>query len=274
WGECHQLGVLGKPHDLVHGDVQLLMRIMRMRSDRTEDLGVALRDGAKTIKAANARRDADEDADTSDPRSANDRIEIGGEGWEIEMAVMIDQHAPGFCIALERPRAAASSRGGEGPADTGPTPTLARGSPSMARAVAPNVLPARMGWPTSARRARVIVGFRLAWAASSACPPFPSLAIRRPARGSAGTHLLAAEWRFPPQTLQPRPPTRNIADLGPVRESRAVWPCPASSRPASPSDRKLRRSGLCPRRSSSLAAPVGVTGWARIATCRTTSAVT
>src|SRR5262249_9977909 len=232
WGECHQLGVLGKPHDLVHGDVQLLMRIMRMRSDRTEDLGVVLRDGAKTIKAANARRDADEHADTSDPRSANDRIEIGGEGWEIEMAVMFDQHAPGFCIALEYPRAAASSRGGE---DTGPAPTLARGSPSMARAIAPNVLPARMGWPTVDGRARVIVGFRLAWTASSACPPFPSLAIRRPARGSAGTHLSAAEWRFPPQAVQPRPATRNCADLGLVPEGRAVWPPPSALPPRPPS---------------------------------------
>src|SRR5262249_33989622 len=135
------LGVLGKPHDLIHGDVQLLVRVMRMRSDRTEDLGIMLRDGAKTIKAANARRNADEHADTSDPRSGNYSIEIGGKGWEIEMAVMINQHAPGFCIALEDPRVAASSRGGEGPARTGPAPTFARGSPNVAP-IAPDVLPA------------------------------------------------------------------------------------------------------------------------------------
>src|SRR5690606_14252210 len=49
---------------------------------------------------------------------------------------------------------------------------------------------------------------------------------------------------------------------------------PGLRRPFGPSAAKVRASASCPSRSSSLLAELGIAGCARMATCRTTSAVT
>ncbi len=49
---------------------------------------------------------------------------------------------------------------------------------------------------------------------------------------------------------------------------------PGFSRPAAPSEAKPRAAGTTPSRSSSFAVEPGIAGCARIASCRTTSAVT
>ena len=38
------LGCCGEPHDLLDRHIQLLVRVVRMRADRAEDVGVALGD--------------------------------------------------------------------------------------------------------------------------------------------------------------------------------------------------------------------------------------
>ena len=89
------LGMARAPDQLIGGDVQLLVRMMRMGADRAVDIRKALGDGEHLGVAFDPRRDGDDTRDAGRPRARNHGIELAGEIGKIEMAVAVDQHQ--FC---------------------------------------------------------------------------------------------------------------------------------------------------------------------------------
>src|SRR5262249_35524120 len=79
------------PDQLIDGDVQLLVRMMRMGADRAVDVRKALGDGEHLGVAFDPRRDGDDARDAGRPRARNDGIELTGKIGKIEMAVAVDQ---------------------------------------------------------------------------------------------------------------------------------------------------------------------------------------
>ena len=93
------LAMLGEAHDVLDADIELLMGVVRMRADRAEHVGIALRDGTELPVTLDARRDRDHAPYPRGARSSHDGIELAAEVGEIEMAVTVDQHDQA-CAAL------------------------------------------------------------------------------------------------------------------------------------------------------------------------------
>src|SRR5262252_7225507 len=86
------LGMARAPDQLIGGDVQLLVRMMRMRADRAVDIWKTLGDGEHLGVALDPRRDGDDARDAGRARARDHSIELAGEIGKIEMAVAVDQH--------------------------------------------------------------------------------------------------------------------------------------------------------------------------------------
>jgi hypothetical protein len=84
--------MLGHAHDLVDLDIELLVRLVRMRSDRAEYVVVSLRDGDEITVTLDPGRDGDDTPYPGRAGAANDGVELAAEVGEIEMAVTVDQH--------------------------------------------------------------------------------------------------------------------------------------------------------------------------------------
>ncbi len=90
--ERDHLGMARAPDELIDGDVQLLVRVMRMGADRAVDVRKALGDGEHLGVPFDPRRDGDDTRDAGRLRARNHGIELAGEIGKIEMAVAVDQH--------------------------------------------------------------------------------------------------------------------------------------------------------------------------------------
>ena len=86
---------------IVRRDVQLFVRIMRMRADRAKNIGKALCDRQHAGEAAHARRDGDKAPDAGVSGARDDRVELAGKIGKVEMAMAVDQHcsSPRYCAA-------------------------------------------------------------------------------------------------------------------------------------------------------------------------------
>src|SRR5262249_26264719 len=85
------LGMARARDQLVDGDVELLVRVMRMGADRAVVIGKALGDGEHLGVAFDLGRDGDDARNAGRPRARNDGIELTGEIGKIEMAMAVDQ---------------------------------------------------------------------------------------------------------------------------------------------------------------------------------------
>src|SRR5215813_1528518 len=85
------LGMAGAADQLIDSDVELLVRVMRMRANGAIDIGKALGDGNHLSVAFDSRRNGDDARDAGRPRAGNDGIELAGKIGKIEMAVAVDQ---------------------------------------------------------------------------------------------------------------------------------------------------------------------------------------
>jgi hypothetical protein len=82
----------GKAHDLRDGDIEFLVRLMRMRADGEEDVGVTLGDVAIGLEIADPGRDRHQRSDARCPRAGNDPVALLIAAPVVEMAMVIDQH--------------------------------------------------------------------------------------------------------------------------------------------------------------------------------------
>ena len=73
-------------------DIELLMRIVRMRSHRAIDLRKSLSDRPHLRMPLYPGRDGDHAGNTGFLRTAHDRIQIMGKLRKIEVAVAVDEH--------------------------------------------------------------------------------------------------------------------------------------------------------------------------------------
>ena len=88
----HHLGMARAADQLVDGDVELLMGIVRMGANGAIDLGKVLGDGEHLGMPLDARRDGNDARDPGRLRARDDGIELACEVGKIEMAVAVDQH--------------------------------------------------------------------------------------------------------------------------------------------------------------------------------------
>src|SRR5262245_9252068 len=96
----NRLFVLREAHDLLDADIELLVRVMRMRADRTEHVGIAVGDGTKPVASLDPRRDRDHAPYPSRAGSSDDGIELAIEIREIQVTVTVDQHDQACALAL------------------------------------------------------------------------------------------------------------------------------------------------------------------------------
>src|SRR4029077_7576658 len=76
----------------IRRDVELLVRVMRMRADRAGYVGESLRDRQHLRVALDARRDRHDAPDAGGLRACHHGVELGREIGKIEMAVAVDEH--------------------------------------------------------------------------------------------------------------------------------------------------------------------------------------
>jgi hypothetical protein len=88
----NNLGGAGAGHEIAGGDVQLLMRVMRMRADRAIDVREALGDGEKIGLARHAGRDCDHARDAGGAGALDHRLTVGVELRRVQVDVAVDQH--------------------------------------------------------------------------------------------------------------------------------------------------------------------------------------
>ena len=81
----------GELDELLEWDVEFLMRVVRMRSDRTINVVETLRDRTHFVELADARRDRHHRPDARLAGARNDLIEFGCELGKVEMAMMVDK---------------------------------------------------------------------------------------------------------------------------------------------------------------------------------------
>ena len=77
---------------VVHRDVELLMRMVRMGADRAIDIGKAFGDGEHLAVSLHARRNRHHAPDVRRTRTPNQGVQLAGEVGKIQMTVAIDQH--------------------------------------------------------------------------------------------------------------------------------------------------------------------------------------
>ena len=82
----------GACDQLVGGDVELLVGVVRMGADRAVHVGKALGDGEHLGVPPDPRRDRDDAADAGRLRARHHGVELAGEIGKIEMAMAVDQH--------------------------------------------------------------------------------------------------------------------------------------------------------------------------------------
>ena len=106
-------GCCGEFDDPLERNVEFLVRVMRVRSDRAVDIVEALGDGADLIELADAGRNGDERADAGLLRPRHDLIKLRREFRKIEMAMVIDEHQTLllFCLACPPCGALSASAG-------------------------------------------------------------------------------------------------------------------------------------------------------------------
>ncbi len=92
FAERDDLGVTRAENEIGGGQIELFVRIMRMRADRAKNVGKALGDRQHSVMTANARRDGHDAPDTDVARASDHGVELGGEIGKVEMAVAIDEH--------------------------------------------------------------------------------------------------------------------------------------------------------------------------------------
>src|SRR5262249_35378672 len=74
-----RLGMLGRADDVIDRDVELLVGVVRMRSDRAEDITVSLRDRDEIGVTLDAGRDRDHAPYPSPACAADDGVELAAE---------------------------------------------------------------------------------------------------------------------------------------------------------------------------------------------------
>jgi len=92
----HHLGVRRQPHQLIEGDIELLVGIVRVRANRAKHGVVGLGDGDQVGQALEAGRDRDDGADAGGPSAGQHGAELIGKIGKVEVAVVIDEHQV-FC---------------------------------------------------------------------------------------------------------------------------------------------------------------------------------
>ena len=90
--ESDDLGVTGARDELLDREVELLVRVMRMRADRAEDIGKALGDREDFGMALHPGRDRDHAVDAGGACAADHAVELVGEVGKVEVAVAVDYH--------------------------------------------------------------------------------------------------------------------------------------------------------------------------------------
>src|SRR3954471_1650957 len=84
---------MARAHDqVVHRDVELLMRMVRMGADRAIDIGKAFGDGEHLAVSPHARRNRHHAPDVRRTRTPNQGVQFAGEVGKIQMTMAIDQH--------------------------------------------------------------------------------------------------------------------------------------------------------------------------------------
>ena len=96
------LGVAAARDQVLDGEVELLMCVVRMRSYGAVDIGESLGDRQQAIELAHPGRDGDHAPYPGRPGALDDRVEVVGEVGKIEMAMAVDEHG-------HRPASAAGS---------------------------------------------------------------------------------------------------------------------------------------------------------------------
>ncbi len=89
----HHLRVRREPDEIVNGDIELFIRIVRMRADGTEDVRIGFGDRKDRVEPLHAGRDRDHLADARCARALDDSVALSLEVGKIQMAMRIDKHA-------------------------------------------------------------------------------------------------------------------------------------------------------------------------------------
>ena len=95
FAERHDFGMPRAPSEIGWGKIKLLVRMMRMRSDRAEDVRKPFSDRKHIAMASHARRNRDHANESGVTGARNDAVELSLEIGKVEMAVAIDEHGIG-----------------------------------------------------------------------------------------------------------------------------------------------------------------------------------
>lgn len=99
--KSHDFRMFSKPHEIIGSDVEFLMRIVGMRTDRAIDVIVGFRDGENGVELTHPRGNRHHTLDTSVERPLHDVIALRFEFGKIQMAVGIDKHGQTqFCSSV------------------------------------------------------------------------------------------------------------------------------------------------------------------------------
>ena len=77
-------------------DVQFLVGVMRMRADRTENLGKFFSNGKHLREFTHAGADCDHAANAGGARPLHHSVQLAGEIRKIQVAVAVDEHFQAF----------------------------------------------------------------------------------------------------------------------------------------------------------------------------------
>ena len=88
--------MLAQRHELRRVDVEFLMGIMRMRTDRAEYVGKFLGDRQHLRQFSHARRDRHHAANTGGACARDNGVQLRREFRKIQMAVAVDEHRHAF----------------------------------------------------------------------------------------------------------------------------------------------------------------------------------
>ena len=83
---------MGSVDQLIYRDVELVMRIMRMRANRAIYIGKTFGDAEHVGVALHACRDSNDARNVGRPGARNHGIEFPGKIGKVEMTVVVDQH--------------------------------------------------------------------------------------------------------------------------------------------------------------------------------------
>ena len=92
FADCHDLGMICKPEQLVQRHILLVMCIVRMGANRAEHIVKAFGNCQYLREFPHPRRDRHHAFDTRIASACHDSIKLVGEIGKIQMAMAVDQH--------------------------------------------------------------------------------------------------------------------------------------------------------------------------------------